>query len=171
MSEQNTNTQISIKVKITRSQLYEFIMYNNYICFRGVISVLFSLISLVGTIVYWNEFIWYGKVLMLFMSFMFTVITPIEYYIRAGRQIKKSFQKEMIYKFDENGITIQINDDSSSLLWSSVMKVISTKNLVVVYFTPIRAFIIPKKDIGNNFESIREIMSSNTNCYKFKMEK
>ncbi len=175
MTEKNMDKirdrDIEITTRITRQELYEFIMHNNYFSFRGVFSILFSLISLVGTIYFWEEFVWYQKVLMLFMSCMFTVITPIEYYIRAGRQVKKNFQNEMTYIFNKRGITIKIKEDSSALPWNEVMKVISTKNLVVVYFTPIRAFIIPKKSMENEFESIKSIMRENTSCYRFIMEK
>ena len=51
------------------------------------------------------------------------------------------------------------------------MKVVNTKNLIVVYFTPIRAFIIPKKSIGEKFDDLKEIMGKKISCYKFKMEK
>lgn len=170
MAENKTSKAIEIKTKITKRELYEFIMNNNYASVRGVVSVLFSIVSAVGTVIYWSEFSNLQKVLMLFMSLMFTVITPLEYYIRAGRQVKKNFKDEMEYLFDEAGITIKIRDESSSLPWNEVMKVISTKNLVVVYFTPIRAFIIPKKDI-TEFDELKEIMEQNTSCYKFKMQK
>ena len=99
------------------------------------------------------------------------MITPIEYYVRAGRQAKKSFQNEITYIFDKSGITIQIEKESSHMQWEDVMKVISTKNLVLIYFSPVRAFIIAKKDISDEFENIKTMMSENTNCYQFKMER
>lgn len=170
MAENRENKAIEIRTKITRKELYEFIMNNNYVSVRGVVSVLFSLASAVGTVFYWSEFSNLQRVLMLFMSLMFTVITPFEYYIRAGRQVRKNFKDEMTYVFDETGITIKIREESSSLPWNEVMKVISTKNLIVVYFTPIRAFIIPKKNI-NDFDNLKEMMEQNTSCYKFKMQK
>ena len=170
MAENKTGKAIEVKTKVTKKELYEFIMNNNYVSVRGVVSVLFSLVSAIGTVIFWSDFSNLQKVLMLFMSLMFTVITPLEYYIRAGRQVKKSFKDEMEYLFDEAGITIKIRDESSSLPWNEVMKVISTKNLVVVYFTPIRAFIIPKKDI-TVFDELKEMMEQNTSCYKFKMQK
>ena len=168
MSEQKS---MQIKTKITKDELYEFMMYHNYVSVRGIISVLFSLICLVGSIFYWQQFSLFEKVIMVFMAAMFTVITPIEYYVRSGRQMKKNFKDEMTYVFDASGITIRIRDDSSMLPWNEVMKVISTKNLVVVYFTPIRAFIIAKKDIGDKFEELKDMMGENTDCYKFKMER
>ena len=74
---------------------------------------------------------------MIFFACMFTIITPVEYYIRASRQVKKSFKEEITYKFNPNGITINIKEESSTIPWEEVMKVTSTRNLVIIYFTPI----------------------------------
>ncbi|MDY6328213.1 MAG: YcxB family protein [Lachnospiraceae bacterium] len=167
----NDERAINIKVKISVGNLYEFMMNNNYVSVRGVVSVLFSLVSAVGTVIFWNEFAGIQKALMLFMALLFTVIAPIEYYVRAMKQVKKNFKDEMEYIFDDSGITIRKDEESSSLKWNEVLKVINTKNLVVVYFTPIRAFIIPKSCIGDNFDELKALMEKSTNCYKFKMEK
>lgn len=167
----NDERAINIKVKISIGNLYEFMMNNNYVSVRGVVSVLFSLVSAAGTVIFWNEFVGIQKALMLFMALLFTVIAPIEYYVRAMKQVKKNFKDEMEYIFDNSGITIRKGEESSSLRWNEVLKIINTKNLVVVYFTPIRAFIIPKSCIGDNFDELKTIMEKNTNCYKFKMEK
>lgn len=170
MSLDNSINEIKIKTKITKKELYEFIMNNNYKSLRGVISVLFSLIAIVGMVYYWKDLEIYQKMVMFFLASMFTVIAPVEYYIRASRQVKKSFKEDIAYIFNSNGINISIKEESSVLPWEEVMKVTSTKNLVIIYFTPIRAFILPKKDIGENFESLRELMEDNTNCYKFVMK-
>lgn len=166
----STVNQIQVKTKINQKELYEFIMHHNYVSMRGVISVLFSVLCLGGTIFYWEQFSIIQKVLMLFMSLMFTVITPIEYYIRAARQIKKNFKEEIEYDFDEKGITIKISEQSSAVAWDEVIKVISTRHLVVIYLSPVRAFILTKKEIGENFDTLKALMEEKTDCYRFKME-
>ena len=141
MSLDNNINEIKFKTKITKKELYEFIMNNNYKSLRGVISVLFSLIALVGMIYYWQSLEIYQKMIMIFFSCMFTIITPIEYYIRASRQVKKNFKEAITYIFNASGITINIKEESSTLPWEEVMKVISTKNLVIIYFTYKRRII------------------------------
>ena len=150
--------EIKIKTKIDQKELYEFIMHHNYVSVRGVISVLFSICCLAGTVFYWEQFSMVQKVLMLLMASMFTVITPVEYYIRAARQIKKNFQQEIEYGFDGQGITIKIEEQSSSVPWEEVMKVISTRRLVVIYLSPVRAFILTKKAIGEDFDRLKALM-------------
>lgn len=169
MSSDNEIKEIKLTTKITKKELYEFIMISNYKSLRGVLSILFSIVALMGTIYFWNSMSVFYRLIMIFLAMMFTVITPIEYYIRAGRQVKKNFKYPISYSFNEEGITISINEQSSLLLWEEVMKVISSKRLVMIYSSPIRAFIIPKKDIDDNFEKLRDMMEKNTDCYKFAM--
>ena len=163
--------KITLKVKVSVNNLFEFMMYSNYASVRGVFSILFSIVCAVGTAYYWNDISVVQRLLMIFMAMMFTVIAPVEYYIRARRQVKKGFMEELEYSFDDTGITVSKSEESSSLPWESVMKVITTRNLIAVYFSPVRAFIIPKKIIGGDFDNLKKLMEGKTSCYKFKMER
>lgn len=163
--------KITLKVKVTVTNLFEFMMYSNYASLRGFFSILFSVVCGIGTVYYWNDISLIQKILMLFMAMMFTVIAPIEYYFRAKRQVKKGFMETLEYSFDDTGITISKGEESSALGWESVMKVISTRNLIAIYFSPVRAFIIPKKAMGDDFDNLKNLMEDKTSCYKFKMER
>lgn len=163
--------QINIEVKVDTRDLYEFLMYNNYCSFKGIVSILFSVMAIVGTILYWKDFSTFYKIFMIVLSLLFTVIVPIEYYIRAKRQESKGFKEAFYFVFDENGIGISKGEEHSELKWNEVMKVVSTKNLVVIFFTPVRAFILPKRCLQEKFDELKNIMEEFTSCYKFKMEK
>lgn len=170
MSEDN-NKDIIIKTKINKKDMFEFMISNNYRSFAGKLSLLFSLICIVGAIFYWNKFDNnMERIVIVFFSLMFTVISPIEYYIRAARQVKKAFKDELTYIINEDGIEIQIKELSSFMKWEEAYKVVSTKNLVAVYSSIVNAFIIPKRDIADKFDEIKKIMEENTKCYKFSMK-
>lgn len=161
--------KIEINTKIGLSELFEFTMTNNYKSIKGVISVLFSIASLIGLILFWKELNGWQRGGLLFFAIMFTVLEPIEYYLRSKRQMKKNFALPISYTFDERGIEIILGDEKALNEWSDVMKVVSSKNLVAVYLSPVRAFILPKKDIGENYASLKEMLDKQTSCYKFKM--
>ena len=95
---------------------------------------------------------------MLFFALMFTVIEPVEYYFRSKRQVKKNFTVPLSYGFDENGIEIRQNDEKAHNDWQDVMKVISTKKLVIIYLSPVRAYILPKKDIGDRYQDLQNLI-------------
>ncbi|MCI8670359.1 MAG: YcxB family protein [Lachnospiraceae bacterium] len=161
--------KIEIKTEIGVSEMFEFTMNNNYKTIRGTVAVLFSLASAAGLVVYWNQFSGWQKALLLFFALMFTIIEPIEYYLRSKRQVKKNFTVPLNYIFDNNGIEIHRNEETAHNDWQEVMKVITTKKSVIIYLSPVRAFILPKKDIGDQYQSLKNLMEDNTSCYKFKM--
>ncbi len=162
-------TNIEITTETNTSELFEFTMTNNYKSLRGILSIFFSVASAVGLILYWNQLTNWQKILMLIFALTFTVIVPVEYYFRSKRQVKKNFAAPLIYEFNDNGIKIRQNDATARNEWSDIMKVIATKNLVVIYLSPIRAFILPKKNIGNRYGELKKLMEEKTSCYKFKM--
>lgn len=161
--------KIEIKTKIGVSEMFEFTMNNNYKSIRGIIAVLFSLASAAGLVFYWNQFSGWQKALMLFFALMFTVIEPVEYYLRSKRQVKKNFTAPLSYIFDDSGIEIRRNEETAHNDWQEVMKVITTKKSVIIYLSPVRAFILPKKDIGDRYQGLKMLMEGHTSCYKFKM--
>lgn len=161
---------ITITTDIGVKELYEFTMNNNYKSIRGIISVLFSIISGIGVIVFWNDLSPLQRAGVIFFALMFTVIVPIEYYYRAKKQVKKSFNTPLIYEFSNNGIKIKQDDNAAESMLEDVMKITTTKNLINIYMSPIRAFILPKKDIGDDFQQLKDFLEEKTSCYKFKME-
>ena len=104
--------------------------------------------------------------LVVLFALMFTVIEPIGCYIKVKKQIKKSFQYPISYNFSSQGIEINVNDEKALCHWHEVMKVESTSNLINIYTSPVRAFIIPKKDVGDNMEILKEMIEKNAECRK-----
>lgn len=160
---------MEIKADIGTKELFEFTMYSNYKCIRGVVSTLFSVAAGIGAIIYWQQFSNGQRALMILFTLMFTVIVPLEYYIRSVRQVKKKFQKPYIYTFETDGIMIRLEEEEAKCQWQDIMKVVATKNLVVIYLSPVRAFILPKTNIGSQYDTLKSLLKEKTSCYKFKM--
>ena len=73
----NDERTINIKVKISIGNLYEFMMNNNYVSVRGVVSVLFSLVSAAGTVIFWNEFVGIQKLPLVRAVFAVLLVTAV----------------------------------------------------------------------------------------------
>ena len=56
----------------------------------------------------------------------------------------KAFKNNLCYTFTDEGIDIVQGDQSAKVNWADIKKVRSTRNLVIIYLSPIRAFIFPK---------------------------
>ena len=144
--------EISLHSEVEVKDLFEFMMDFNYKCLRGVLTVLFSIACIVGVIIFWG-------------------ISPMEYYLRAKRQKKKSFSQATDYVMNEEGITIKVGEEEGKLQWSDIVRVKTTKNLLLIYTSPVMSFIIPKRQIEDKFDTLKNILENNTKCYYFKMKK
>lgn len=161
--------ELVIDTKIEVKELYEFTLNHNYKSLHGIISLLFSLASAVGAVVYWDRFNTMNKVLIILFALMFTVFEPIGCYIKVRKQIKKSFTEPIKYAFSSKGITISQGNNKAVCEWYEIMKVVSTKNLINVYTSPVRAFIIPKKDIKEKLGELETIIRENAQCIKISV--
>lgn len=155
---------MSITANIGVKELYEFTLKHNYRTFHGIIGVLFSIASAIGGFLYWDKLTMTNRVLIVIFALTFTVFEPVGCYIKVRKQVKKNFSTPLIYMFDAKGITITQGGQNAQCFWYEVMKVTSTKNLINIYTTPVRAFILPKKDIGENFNKLKELIDYNAQC-------
>ena len=155
---------MSITTNINVKELYEFTIKHNYRTLHGIIGLLFSIASAVGAVFFWDKLTMTNKVLIVIFALTFTVFEPLGCYIKVRRQIKKSFAQPLVYNFDDKGITITQGEQNAQCYWYEIMKVTSTKNLVNIYTSPVRAFILPKKDIGEKFGQLRDIINKNAEC-------
>lgn len=155
---------MSITTSINVKELYEFTIKHNYRTLHGIIGLLFSIASAVGAVFFWDKLTMTNKVLIVIFALTFTVFEPLGCYIKVRRQIKKSFAQPLVYTFDDKGITITQGEQNAQCYWYEIMKVTSTKNLVNIYTSPVRAFILPKKDIGEKFGQLRDIINKNAEC-------
>lgn len=168
-TEMRIGMKLEIETKINVAELYEFTINHNYKSFHGIVSLLFSIASAVGAVVFWDRLSIMNRVLIILFALMFTVFEPVGCYIKVCKQVKNAFSQPIKYIFDKNGLKIVQGEASAQCQWHEIMKVTSTKNLVNVYTTPVRAFILPKKDIGQQFEDLKKLMQDNTQCLKFDM--
>ncbi len=162
MSEENKNN-LYIETKINNKNMYEFMINHTYKSMMGVVGVLISILAIVALIVYGKNYDLTKKLLFIFIALLFTVINPISLYFKSKKQVKMndSFQHPLCYTFSELGIDVRQGEQSLHINWDDIMKVISTKNLVVIYLSAINAFIFPKEQIGKEFEEFKKIITEN----------
>ena len=163
--------EISLHSEVEVKDLFEFMMDFNYKCLRGVLTVLFSIACIVGVIIFWGKLSGVQRGVIIFIPILFLVISPMEYYLRDKRQKKKSFSQATDYVMNEEGITIKVGEEEGKLQWSDIVRVKTTKNLLLIYTSPVMSFIIPKRQIEDKFDTLKNILENNTKCYYFKMKK
>lgn len=147
--------QTEFKVNITVKDLYGFLINNTYRKLTGVIWIIFSIAVIIVAIYTWGDVKLANSILLIVMALLYTVVNPILLYLKAKAQLKNNdyFKNELAYKTDATGITVSQGTESTTIKWNEMWKAVKYGGIVVVYVTNIRAFILPVRCIGDQFNN------------------
>lgn len=156
---------VTVDAKLTTKEMYNFLLYSNYCSFGGIVGVIIGLGALVlaGFLMGNDEIRVEYKFALLCIGIIYIFVQPILLYKKAAKQVKTSdsINKPLKYIFDENGITITLGDEKVTHKYDEVFMIKSTKISVFIYITRYRAFILPRKDIGNQMAEFTELLRKN----------
>ncbi len=161
--------QIEFDVTLTEQDMYRFSMYHNYTGFQGIFSILIALAAFVMAVVTKGEVETVYTVLYIVFGIVFLAYVPLSLRLAVKRQFKlsKQLQNTLHYVVDEDGITVTQNEESATLPWKQVYKITATKSNVLIYSTRVNAFIIPRKILGNQYETLKEIAGKNLEKFRY----
>lgn len=164
--------EIKVEVKINVGDMYNFFIYHTYSRFSGAFSIIFGL-GMFGIMAYTYGKVTFGQsILYGLFGIFFLVFNPMNFYARAYKQVKKSpaFQEPIFYTFNKEGITTSQKDESATVKWSDIQKVASSKRSIIIYASKVRANIIPKQAIGDNYNNLVELIKTNVEPSKIKIK-
>ncbi|MDO5522032.1 MAG: YcxB family protein [bacterium] len=150
--------KITINMKV--KNMYEFLMRHAYYSFIGIASLAFSILAFIYLCVNFSSLTTGKMIAFIVASLLFTVINPIWLYVTAGKQVKLSptFKDELIYEINKEGIKVVQNDQELPIEWEDVQKVIETRNNITIYISRARAFVIPKEDVREQKDELKEMI-------------
>ncbi len=164
--------EVKVEVKINVGDMYNFFMYHTYSRVSGVFSIVFGL-AMIGLMI-----ITYGQVpigqsyLYVLFGIFFIIFNPLNFYARAYKLVKKTptFQEPIFYTFNKDGITTKQNTQSFTVKWEEVQKIAHSKRSIIIYMSKVRANIIPKQAVGDNYNRLLEVMKENVEPAKVKIK-
>lgn len=155
--EQDT---ISFSVQMTVKDVYRFNMYHVYHSVSGLVGLLLSLLALCNLIISFDSLTDQGKTIMTIVALWFTVLEPIMVYSRAKKQVKKiaSYHKPLHYKIDEQGITVSQDEESQTMEWNRLRRIVKTRQQILVYSSRVHAFIFPRAAWQDQEKEIQNLL-------------
>lgn len=165
---------IRVETKLTVKELFDFMIRHFYSTIGGICGVLLSVGALVmffSNVTNTDMTVAY-KVALVFIALLFTVIQPIMLYFKAAGQIKNSeaINGDLVYEFNNSGISISQGENNVSHTYEDVTKVISTRSSIILYINKYRAFIIPKRSIDVQFEDFKNLIVANVDARTVKVK-
>mgnify|MGYP002860317107 CR=1 FL=1 len=142
-------------VNMTTGKMYDYMLRHTFTSFAGIVGELLGIVLVAGAFVY-NQWIYlvFGVICVLYQ--------PVALYLRAKRQVTDNevFKTPLHYTVDDKGITVKSGENTDSLSWEGIYKVVSTTRSVIVYTGRVNACIFPKEDMGAVKDTVIGIIST-----------
>ena len=163
---------IELNIKLKTRHMYEFQMRHSYLTATGIISLLVSLFAMGYLLSTYRSNNGTTNLLLIVASLMFTVIYPLQTLSRSFNLVKFSpvLSKPLKYTFTEEGILVSQDDDDALLPWENIVKVIETRNLILVYSSPKNGYILPKAQYKEECEGVKEMIRKQVSSETCKLE-
>lgn len=145
--------KVEFKVKLTRKEMFTFLINNAYRKPMGVISFLFGIGCFAVAGITCRQMGLQSTLLLILLGSIYTIIQPIMLWKSAGRQIAKNpvYKEELSYSFDDKGITVSQGESVTAKGWEECYKVADYGKVVIIYITVNNGIILPKAAIGSQY--------------------
>ena len=155
--------KVSFKVKITEKEMYTFLFNHTYRKFTSILMFVFGLVCIVGAIYTWGDVNPTSSLLLLLLGSLYTIIQPYLLWKNTKKQMKKNpvYENELEYQVDETGITVSQGETTTHKKWEEFWKAKDYGSIVVIYIMVNNGIILPKKAIGEDYNTFVDIVSAN----------
>lgn len=163
---------VEFDITLTSKDMYRFNMYQMYSGFHGWFSVVLSIFVFVVAGVTYGEVTMTKTILYLAFGIIFLIYLPVSLYLRSKHTLAASevLRGALHYAVDETGFTVSQKEESAQLLWDAVYKMVATKHNVLVYSNRTNAYVIPREQLGENYQALAEIANAKLAKYRVKMK-
>lgn len=140
--------------------LYDFLLNHMYRSFRGLIGIGISIAALVLLINGGGQGDNFRIVMLVIIAALFTVIQPIQLFMKAAQRVKLNADAEvpLFYVVNKEGIHVKQKEEEMTLPWENVVKIKRTPRSLLIYSSSIHAFIIPKSVLGDDYQKLCNIV-------------
>lgn len=159
-------------IKIKSQDMYRFNMYQTYSGFHGIFSIIVSIfIFVVAALTYGGLDITY-TILYIAFGIIFLFYLPVTLWIRSKHAlaVNEVLKGTLHYLVDDKGFTVSQGEESATLAWDQIYKIVATKSNVLVYSTRINAYIIPREQIAEQYASLAKLVKEKLPAYRVKMK-
>ena len=167
--------EVKATVQLTVKELFGFLMQHTYSTVASFIGIVLSIGGFAGFFYMLgmpevNPF-YLGALFATGM--LFTVVQPIMLYSKAKKQVKKNAEtnQPLQYTISKTGIGVTQGELSAFSNWEEIVKVTSTKTLVMLYTSRIHAYVIPKKDVAEKLDEFKQLIQENCEAGYIKLWK
>lgn len=147
--------EVEIDVKVTFSELYDYLLYHTYTGFSGMLGTMVGVIFIMVFLsTHYFIYLIAGVVLIVYM--------PCSLFLKAKQQAVNNtvFKKPLHYKMTDEGISVSQDGAEETQSWENCIKAVSTAKSIILYTSKTTATIFPRKDLGDKKEALIHMIST-----------
>ena len=162
---------VKIEVRMTEKYMYDFMLYHNYTHASGLMTAIAGVLCLTVFIQSLSDGGAQSGLVWLMCAILFLVISPVNMWTRAKMQVQNTemFQKPLEYEFTEEGIIVRQDEQETANPWNTFTKAVSTGKSVILYLGRMRAFVLPKECMGEQYEEVLKMIHTHMLPAKVKI--
>lgn len=164
--------KVEFDIKLKQEDLFRFNMHQTYSSVHGILSVLIAVVIWVMAGVSAGQGAIAYAVLYIVMGILVLFYIPFTLWTRVKRTLKTNqvLANTLHYCMEERAIIVSQGDETGELSWDQIYKMTATKKQVLIYSNRINAYIIPRDQLGDNYEQVRKLAKAQLPAYRFKMK-
>ncbi|MCR5053810.1 MAG: YcxB family protein [Lachnospiraceae bacterium] len=170
--------EVSFISKLRQEDMYEFNMYHAYHSTQGPIAIILGIISIAAAILTFGRVTMFYTIAYAVVGVLFFIYLPLTLKARSGRQIGTGspLSGNIEYTLNEKGLTVKVelpegaenSDNTASMTWDSVYKIVTTKNELLIFTSRMNAYVIPKRDMEGKLTDVKQVLTENVKDYRIK---
>lgn len=165
--------KVSFDIKLTVQDLFKFNFMQAYKGMQGFLSILLPVlifayaVTTFGTVSIGSTLVYVG------LGVLFLVYVPVSLWMRVQKTINddnNALSKTLHYDFSEENIKVSVETESVTFNWENIYQMKEAKDMVLVYTNRINAYVIPKSQLGSNYETLSGLAHKKLEKYRIKMK-
>lgn len=162
---------VEFDIKLTFKDIYRFNMHQTYSGMQGWFSVAVAVLLFVRAVNTFGTVSMTNTLLYALMGLVFLLYFPFFLYVRSKQSLATTgtLRETLHYVVDENGFAVSQGEANGLLKWEQIYKMVTTKSNVLVYSNRINAYVIPREQLGDKYETLAELANANLEKHRVKM--
>lgn len=165
--------KVSFDVQLQPKDLFRFNIYQTYTGMQGILSIVLGILGFVmaGLSVGKAEIPYTVMYIVVGLIFLFYI--PVSLWFRAKQSLKNNavLAGKLHYEVSEKGIHVVQGKETGDLPWDAVYKLVSNKHQILIYTTRVNAYVIPREQIGDQYDGVCEVAKKVLKPFQLKLRK
>lgn len=151
---------VKFQVQMTDKYMYDFMLHHNYTHASGLMNAIAGVLCFAVFLTKISNGAAQASIIWLMCAILFLIINPQTMKSRAKMQVKNTpmYQNPLDYEIHEEGITVKQGEEAVKYSWKEFTKAVSTGKSVLLYMGRIRALILPKECMGEQYEAVLKMI-------------